>query len=227
MRNLFENKKVKSFLIKLIIMIVISFGFLFSINSSSEKFQYMDSLDYQVTVNKNGSIEVVETWDINVNNTNTLFKNFNLSKDRYGEITDVKVIDLDTGKEFKQIDEEMYYVTKGCYYALKIQNNKFEIAFGIADKVIEQIKAKYPEVMIEEQWGDEKIMERYPLIYFSFNSSNMSNPINRISSDINTAYHTSITQIAAHSSSSGSGGGGGFSGGGGGRRRRWPEWDGR
>ena len=103
----------------------------------------------------------------------------------------------------------------------------YATAFGIADKVLKQLKVKYPEVMIEEQWGDEKIIERYPLIYFSFNSSNMSNPINRISSDINTAYHTSITQIAAHSSSSGSGGGGGFSGGGGGRRRRWPEWDGR
>ena len=131
MRNLLENKKVKSFLFKIIIMIIISFVFLFSISSLSEKFQYMDSLDYQVKVIKNGSIEVVETWNINVKNTNTLFKNFNLSKSKYGNITDVKVIDLNTGEEFKQIDEEFYHVPKGCYYALKTQNNKFEIAWGI------------------------------------------------------------------------------------------------
>lgn len=182
MRNLFENKKVKSFLIKLIIMIVISFGFLFSINSSSEKFQYMDSLDYQVTVNKNGSIEVVETWDINVNNTNTLFKNFNLSKDRYGEITDVKVIDLDTGKEFKQIDEEMYYVTKGCYYALKIQNNKFEIAFGIGMDNKKGKKKYQVSYVVNDVVTDYKDVQE---IYWQFLAKNQNTvPVKKVTGTI-------------------------------------------
>lgn len=130
MKKLFENKRIKGFLIKITIMVIIAVIFLAS-SSSEEKFQYMDNLDYQVTVNKDGSMNVIETWDINVSKTNTLFKNFNLSKTKYGNITDVKVVDLDTGKELKQINEEMYHVTKGCYYALEVQKNKFEIAWGI------------------------------------------------------------------------------------------------
>lgn len=45
------------------------------------------------------------------------------------------------------------------------------------------------------------------LLFFTYNTLNHN---------VNTAYKTSMTQMAAHSSSSGSGGGG-FSGGGGGR----------
>ena len=130
MKKIFENKRIKGFLIKITIMLIISLIFIASVNTEG-KFQYMDNLDYQVTVNKDGSMKVVETWDINVSKTNTLFKNFNLSKTKYGNITDVKVVDLDTGKELKQIDEEMYHVTKDCYYALEVQKNKFEIAWGI------------------------------------------------------------------------------------------------
>lgn len=130
MKKIFEIKRTKGFLIKITIMLIISLIFIANVNTE-EKFQYMDNLDYQVTVNKDGSMKVVETWDINVSKTNTLFKNFNLSKTKYGNITDVKVIDLDTGKELTQIYNEMYHVTKDCYYALEVQRNKFEIAWGI------------------------------------------------------------------------------------------------
>ena len=130
MKKIFEIKRIKGFLIKITIMLIISLIFIASVNTEA-KFQYMDNLDYQVTVNKDGSMQVVETWDINVSKTNTLFKNFNLSKTKYGNITDVKVIDLDTGKELTQIYNEMYHVTKDCYYALEVQRNKFEIAWGI------------------------------------------------------------------------------------------------
>lgn len=130
MKKIFEIKMIKGFLIKITIMLIISLIFIASVNTEG-KFQYMDNLDYQVTVNKDGSMKVVETWDINVSKTNTLFKNFNLSKTKYGNITDVKVIDLDTGKELTQIYNEMYHVTKDCYYALEVQRNKFEIAWGI------------------------------------------------------------------------------------------------
>ena len=78
MKKIFEIKRIKGFLIKITIMLIISLIFIASVNTEG-KFQYMDNLDYQVTVNKDGSMQVVETWDINVSKTNTLFKNFNLS----------------------------------------------------------------------------------------------------------------------------------------------------
>ena len=99
----------------------------------------------------------------------------------------------------------------------------FATAFGIAEKVIEQMKAKYPNVFVEEYWSDE-VKNTYPLLNYSLHPSIYHtgygySPINSISSNAGHAYHTSVREIAAHASSSGSGGGGGFSGGGGGRRR--------
>lgn len=93
--------------------------------------QSLNSLYYDVQLNEDGSMEVVETWDIEVSETNTLFKDFYLDESQYAEITNVKVKDLDTQQDFTQIDEEMYHVTKGCYYGLPISGGKFEIAWGV------------------------------------------------------------------------------------------------
>ncbi len=105
----------------------------------------------------------------------------------------------------------------------------YATAFGIADKAIEQMKAKYPEVFVEEYWQDENI-QKYQIVNFATNNSiyNIAGTtIGKISHSTEKAYRTSLSEIARHSSSTGSGGGGGFSGGGGGRRRRRPEWVGR
>ncbi len=102
----------------------------------------------------------------------------------------------------------------------------YATAFGIANKVIDQMKAKYPKVFIEETW-DTAMKNTYPIIYFSTNPIYFSthtigtSPISMLNQGVSKAYSTSIAEIAAHSASSGFGGGGGFSGGGG--RRRWPE----
>lgn len=123
------KKKIKGIVVKLIIMVIIALIVLMSFGLS-ERFQYMKHLDYQVTLNQDGSMNVTETWDICINCTNTLVRNFDLSN-KYGNITDVKVVDLDQGKELTQIDEEMYHVTKDCYYALELTSHKFEIAWGV------------------------------------------------------------------------------------------------
>ena len=81
----------------------------------------------------------------------------------------------------------------------------YATAFGISDRVIEQMKAAYPEVFIIENWDETT---------YNYGSS-----ISIISNNVEKAYKTSLSEIAAHASSSGGGGGGGFSGGGGGRWR--------
>lgn len=123
------EKKIKGILVKIGIMIAISV-IIFLSAGIGERFQYINHLDYQVTLNQDGSMNVTETWDININHTNTLVRNFNLSI-KYGDITDVKVVDVETGKTLTQIDEEMYHVTKDCYYALELTSGKFEIAWGV------------------------------------------------------------------------------------------------
>lgn len=104
----------------LIIMVVIGFIICLGTFETPDKYQYLNSIDYQVKMQTDGSMQVIETWDIDVKNTNTLFKTFNLDRYKYGSITNVEVRDLKTGRAFDKIYEEMYHVTKDCYYSLPI-----------------------------------------------------------------------------------------------------------
>lgn len=124
-------KKIKKWLILLVFMVIAGFIVCACFLENTEKYQYLNSIDYHVEMQQDGSMRVTETWDIDIKNTNTLFKTFTLNKYKYGDITDVKVVDLQQGKELKQIYEEMYHVTKDCYYALPLSSTKFEIAWGV------------------------------------------------------------------------------------------------
>ncbi len=123
--------KPKSLIIKLVVMAIISCVFLLAFVAEAEDTNlYLDSIDYKATMNKDGSMDVVETWDIKINETNTLFKTFTISSFKYGDITNVKVKDLTENKNLTQIYEEMYHVTTDCYYGLKTNSSTFEIAWG-------------------------------------------------------------------------------------------------
>lgn len=131
-----SKEKVKKYLSKILVPIVIMtivsvFVTLMFAGDSGEKTQYLDSIDYNVVLNKDGSMKVTETWNINIKNTNTLFKQFRLSSSKYGDITDVEVYDLDNNRKLEQIDEEMYHLPKDTYYGLEIDSTTFEIAWGV------------------------------------------------------------------------------------------------
>lgn len=95
--------------------------------------QKWNALDYNATVNEDGSMDVVETWDIKISETNTLFKNFKLDSSKYSGITNVKVARTENNEELflTQIFEEQYHVDPGCYYALKTDYSTFEIAWNV------------------------------------------------------------------------------------------------
>ena len=124
-------KKVRKILISIIITLIMYIIFSNNVNASSHL--YLEELDFNVNINEDGSMNVVETWLIDITDTNTLYKDFELDKDKYSSITNVKVKEITDGinKNFTQIDEEMYHVTKDCYYGLKIDSNTFEIAWGV------------------------------------------------------------------------------------------------
>lgn len=87
-------KKFKSYIFLLIFMVVIGFIIFSVFLSGVDKYQYLNSIDYHVEMQKDGSMRVTETWDVDIKNTNTLFKTFSLNRNKYGNITDVQVIDL-------------------------------------------------------------------------------------------------------------------------------------
>ncbi len=84
----------------------------------------------------------------------------------------------------------------------------YATALGIADKVVEQMKAAYPEVFVKEYWENENIAMQYPILDFSMNpifiSTSHTSPISSIGGGVGAAYRTSQTEIARHVSSSGS-----------------------
>ena len=129
--------------------------------------QDLNELRFDVQINEDGSMDIVETWDIYIEETNTLFKTFEKDDSKYSEITNVKVTEITNNmkKEFKNINKEMYHVTKDYYYALENSNGLFEIAWGVGldddyDTRIYQISYKVKDAIAK--------YEDYAQLYWQF-----------------------------------------------------------
>lgn len=122
-----KTKKVLITLIFLIIFIILGS------NKSNAGSLYLNNLDFNAQINQDGSMNVTETWDISVSETNTLFKTFKTDKSKYSSITNVRVSEITGGteKKFTEVNSLMYHVTKDCYYGLTNSDGNFEIAWGV------------------------------------------------------------------------------------------------
>ena len=123
-----KSKKILITLIFLTIFILLGSN---RCNASGDL--YLKNLDFQAKINQDGSMDVIEIWDISIEDTNTLFKTFKTDRTKYTSITDVEVADItnSTEQKFQQINNLMYHVTKNCYYGLKNDKGNFEIAWGV------------------------------------------------------------------------------------------------
>lgn len=119
--------------IKYVIILVIIFAILGVILCfNTDKIQIMNKLDYNVALNEDGSMNVVETWNVYVKNTGTLFKDF-YNTNKY-PISDISVKNLKTNEQLEDLGYEEYHVPEGKYYAEEIKNNVVEVAFGTGKK---------------------------------------------------------------------------------------------
>ena len=123
---------MKKNLIKILVMLAVFAGIILVTNQVQAGSIRLNSLNFQIQLNEDGSMDVIENWNARITDTNTMFKDFYLNSSKFKEITNVEVYRVDSGNRQKltQIDEEMYHVTKDCYYGLPISGNKFEIAWG-------------------------------------------------------------------------------------------------
>ena len=124
--------KTKKYLFEIIFSVFVIF-ILTSLHNKSFASLYLNNLDFDVKVNSDASIDVTEIWDINIEETNTLFKTFKTDKTKYSSISNVAVTDITTSNEvaFSQINQLMYHVTKNCYYGMINKDGNFEIAWGV------------------------------------------------------------------------------------------------
>lgn len=125
------KKNLKIILIILIFILLYNMTINYCVKAYDDL--YLNELNFNIKINNDGSMDVTEIWNIDIKDTNTLYKDFELDSDKYSSITNVKVKEITNGnnKNYTQIDEEMYHVTKDCYYGLKIDSNTFEIAWGV------------------------------------------------------------------------------------------------
>ena len=73
----------------LIVFLIGAISIFNSVEASSDL--YLNSLNFDVQINSDGSMDVVETWNIDISDTNTLFKTFKKDRSKYTAITDGSV----------------------------------------------------------------------------------------------------------------------------------------
>lgn len=123
-------KKIKKVIISLIFLLLF---IILGNKSDAASNLYLNNLKFDTKILENGDMEVTETWNINIKDTNTLFKTFKTDEKKYTGIKDVKVKEITNGinKDFTETSKLMYHVTKDCYYGLINNDNNFEIAWGV------------------------------------------------------------------------------------------------
>ena len=108
---------------------------LFMINpvqaSSSDLF--LNQLDFQAQINQDGSMNVTEKWNIEIEDTNTLYKTFKTDKTKYSNITNVQVTEVTNAKKqpFSKQNQWSYHLPKGKYFGGLNNDREFEIAWGV------------------------------------------------------------------------------------------------
>ena len=93
----------------------------------------LNNLDFNVQINDDGSMDVTETWNISISQTNTLYKSFKTDTSKYSKITNVDVKEITKGNNnnFIETDEWAYHVKKGYYYGTENEDGNFEIGWGV------------------------------------------------------------------------------------------------
>lgn len=115
----------------LIFFIVLIWIFVIPKNSFAG-YQTLNSLDFQIDIKENGDMRITEFWNIDMEDTNTLFKTFQFDEGSDG-IVDVTVSEIEDDSEikFKKSNEYNYHVEENYYQALENPDGNFEIAWGV------------------------------------------------------------------------------------------------
>lgn len=151
---------------KILIIFILAIAFLLLLSVKSEASLNLKKLDFDAQINSDGSMDVTETWNIYISETNTLFKTFKIDSSKYSSITNVTVEQIKPQNiELTQTYQEAYHVPNNCYYALKNVKGMFEIAWGVGldnDSETRTYKISYTVNDVIAQYND------YSQLYWQF-----------------------------------------------------------
>lgn len=119
---------------KLLSMFIIIIALVLLGETKSQASLHLKNLDFQVQINDDGSMNVVETWDIKVSDTNTLYKTFIKDDTKYSSIMDVSVKDISKGENniFNSASKWEYHLPKGYFFTGTNNKGENEIAWGVS-----------------------------------------------------------------------------------------------
>ena len=147
----------------------------------------LNSLDFNVTVNADGSMDIIETWNIRISKTNTLFKTFKKDNSKYTKITNGKVSKINRNgleESLYNTNEYAYHVPDDSYYFLD-RGSEYEVAWGTgyeSSSGTEKYKISYHVEGAVAKYND--VSE----IYWQFLGSDFEIPANKITGKINLPF---------------------------------------
>lgn len=176
MKNL---KKIVLVLIFMILNII-----LLSPKAQASGNLYLNKLEFYANINSDGSMNVTEIWDIDISNTNTLYKTFKTDREKYSGIQNVEVIEITNGqnKKMNKTNELLWHLDKDSYYGLKNDNGDFEIAWGVGldnGKETRKYKISYKVNDMISKYND------YAELYWQFIGEDFEIDAKKITATIN------------------------------------------
>ena len=104
-----------------------------NIQSKASSDLFLNYLIFDVQINKDGSMNVAETWNIDIEDTNTIYKTFKRDNSKYTSISDVIVKEIVDGteKELTKTNTWAYHLEENTYYGGLNEDGNYEIAFGV------------------------------------------------------------------------------------------------
>lgn len=118
--------RIKRILLTILLLIIA----LLLLTTKSNASLYLNNLDFDVQINTDGSMDVTEKWDIEISDTNTLYKTFKRDSSKYSGITNVVVTEVG-GKELTKDDSWAYHMQKDYYYGGLNNSGEYEICWGV------------------------------------------------------------------------------------------------
>lgn len=115
---------------KILFILIFTIFILLVFTTKSNASLYLYDLDFYAELDENGNMDVTETWHIDVSYTNTLYKTFELDKDKYSNIRNVNVSEVGKGN-FTKTNTWAYHLPKNYYFGGINNDGNFEIAWGV------------------------------------------------------------------------------------------------
>ena len=114
---------------KVFLVLIFTLMMILMLTTKSNASLYLNELDFDAQINSDGSMDVTETWNIRVSDTNTLYKTFSLDESKYTGIQNVTV--SENGRNFTKTNNWAYHLTKDYYFGGINNDGNFEIAWGV------------------------------------------------------------------------------------------------